>query len=46
MQPREWEEKNKEQTNNNGLGQLKVQEGEFYNPAFPVHLQTNATVYF
>ena len=28
----------KEQTNNKGLGQLKVQERELYNTAFPVHL--------
>ena len=39
-------EKNKEQTNNKGLGQLKVQEEEFCNTAFVVHLQTNASVYF
>ena len=38
IQPREWEKKNNEQTNNKGLGQLKVQEGEFCNTAFPVHL--------
>ena len=28
----------KEQTNNKGLGQLKVQEGWFRDTAFPVHL--------
>ena len=28
----------KEQMNNKGFGQLKVQEGEFCNTAFPVHL--------
>ena len=28
----------KEQTNNKGLGQLRVQEGEFCNTALPVHL--------
>ena len=38
IQPREWEKKNKEQTNNMGLGQLKVQEGGVCNTAFPVHL--------
>ena len=31
IQPREWEKKNKEQTNNKGFGQLKEQEGEFCN---------------
>ena len=36
----------KEQTNNKGLGQLKVQEREFCNAAFPMHLQTNASVFF
>ena len=46
IQPREWEKKNKEQTNNKGLGQLKEQEEEFCNTAFPVHLYTNADVYF
>ena len=46
IQPKEWEKKNKEQTNNKGFGQLKVQEGWFCDTAFPVHLQTNASVYF
>ena len=46
IQPREWEKKNKEQMNNKGLGQLKVQERELCNTAFPVYLQTNASVYF
>ena len=45
IQLREWEKKNKEQTNNKGVGQLKVQEGEFCNTAFPMHLQTNTSVY-
>ena len=38
IQSREWEKKNKEQTDNKGLGQLKLQEGEFCNTAFPVLL--------
>ena len=38
IQPREREKKNKWETNNMGFGQLKVQEGEFCNTAFPVHL--------
>ena len=38
IQHREWEKKNKEQTNNKGLGQLKVQEGLFRDSVFPVHL--------
>ena len=46
IQTKEWEKKNKEQTNNMGLGQLKVQEGEFCNTTFPVYISTNAGVYF
>ena len=34
IQPREQEKGNKEQTNNKGLGKLKVQEREFCNIAF------------
>ena len=45
IQPRGWENENKEQTNNMGLGQLKVQEGWFCDTAFPVHLYINANVY-